>query len=359
MNIFEKFNQLSVTERAEIYKSCLYQGSLLSNAFLNTLADAGKGYYITYRSTNFNTIKDLSTYVNEPQVHCNWCNNENSYFELWDFQENFVVYFEYRSDPSFNSTPYIHYIDKVVSIEEIETYLSSKFTKFKKVTTPQIGLLNQNSDGSFRVVYHNLDSRRDLNLDDNYNEDLQDLDRTLIKTLISKKKSMTILHGIPGTGKTTYLRYLTSVLAGDLRFIYLPPNLANILGEPHFIGNLELFKNAVVIIEDAENVLLKRETRSQAVSNLLNISDGFLSDIFNIHFVFTFNADIAQIDKALLRKGRLTLKYEFKPLSDEKTKALCEKLGTSVDNNKTLAEIYNADVNIINETQKKRIGFRE
>mgnify|MGYP006892816854 FL=1 len=60
--------------------------------------------------------------------------------------------------------------------------------------------------------------------------------------------------------------------------------------------------------------------------------------------IATFNCDLASIDPALLRKGRLIANYEFNKLDIESAKTLSDKLGfgrDSVTEPMTLAEIYN------------------
>jgi len=118
------------------------------------------------------------------------------------------------------------------------------------------------------------------------------------------------------------------------------------------------------VIEDAENVLIKRDGHSsQAIANILNLTDGLLSDCVNIQIVATFNTPIQNIDEALLRKGRLIAKYEFTQLSKERTMLLSKKLGAEVPWNTssmpmgTLADIYNsADESFANKQTK--IGFK-
>ena len=98
-----------------------------------------------------------------------------------------------------------------------------------------------------------------------------------------------------------------------------------------------------------------------AIANILNMSDGLLSDIFNIKFICTFNADINKVDPALLRKGRCYANYEFKELSEDKVRKLNEKYKLDLSEIKamTLADIYNANTSdkySENKTHKK-IGF--
>ena len=120
--------------------------------------------------------------------------------------------------------------------------------------------------------------------------------------------------------------------------------------------------NSVFILEDCEQVLMDRGVNmfNGAISNILNMSDGLLSDIMNIKFICTFNADIKTIDQALLRKGRYYAKYEFKELSEDKVQHLNEKYNLGISDIKpmTLAEIYNADKTEYSEKKKSRkIGF--
>ena len=103
--------------------------------------------------------------------------------------------------------------------------------------------------------------------------------------------------------------------------------------DPAFIPFLMSNNDSILIIEDAEPALEKRGNggRSSAVSNVLNLTDGLLSDCLKISIVATFNTGIKNIDEALTRKGRLLMNYKFEKLSKEKSKKLLEKNGHSID----------------------------
>jgi hypothetical protein len=49
----------------------------------------------------------------------------------------------------------------------------------------------------------------------------------------------------------------------------------------------------------------------------------------NLQIICTFNTDLTNVDEALLRKGRLIAKYEFKALAEQKSQALSNDLGFS------------------------------
>ena len=88
------------------------------------------------------------------------------------------------------------------------------------------------------------------------------------------------------------------------------------------------------------------------------MSDGLLSDIFNIKFICTFNTAIDKIDKALLRKGRCKINYEFKELAAKKVEVLNKKHNLGIKNiqDMTLADIYNYTEDVT-EKKPKKIGF--
>jgi len=97
-----------------------------------------------------------------------------------------------------------------------------------------------------------------------------------------------------------------------------------------------------------------------SLANLLNLGDGLLSDALNIKIICTFNADVQQIDKAILRKGRLIARYEFKELDVEKVNLLFEKnkIAHTTKHPMTLADIYNfTDKDFSKQKNKKTVGF--
>ena len=181
----------------------------------------------------------------------------------------------------------------------------------------------------YHLVKSKIKEYTDFSIERDYNDDFVKEDEKIKKFIETKDKAgIVILHGEKGTGKTTYIRNLVSTHPEN-RFIFVGSDLVGQLGNPAFTGFLNQFDNHIVIIEDCENAIRDRKTNSysaSAVSTLLNLSDGLLADDLSIKFICTFNADIKDIDPALLRKGRLISKYEFKPLNVEKCNKLLEYL---------------------------------
>ena len=234
----------------------------------------------------------------------------------------------------------------------------------------------------------------DFNIVKQYNDDFNSANGMIKDFLEDEGKSgLLLLHGEKGTGKTTYIRHLISSYPNK-KFVFIPSNLITMLGDPSFGNFLLSLQNSVIILEDCEAVIRSRKSNSSAsaVSLLLNMGDGLMSDDLGIKFICTFNEEVTNIDTALMRKGRLACMYEFGKLKSDKVKVLLpevvnnkiedlknklnevtedddkkERINKKIDNlteilnynnfkDMTLADIYNVeDASFVQEI--KKIGF--
>lgn len=202
--------------------------------------------------------------------------------------------------------------------------------------------------------------RTKLDLELFYGEQFKAVDEVIRRRLSARKdKGIVLLHGLPGSGKTTYLRYLIGKIRK--RVLFISPSVAGELMNPEFIQLLTGNPDSVVVIEDAENVIMDRKhSPGSSVSNLLNISDGLLADFLNVQLICTFNNSLTLIDSALLRKGRLIAKHEFGRLSVVHSQRLSRSLGfdTVIDKPMTIAEIANQHERTVEGQRTETIGFR-
>jgi ATP-dependent 26S proteasome regulatory subunit len=172
------------------------------------------------------------------------------------------------------------------------------------------------------------------------------------------KKGLYLLYGDPGTGKTSFIKSVLSNI--NRQAIFITPSMAVHLASPEMIALLSNYPGSVLIIEDAEKILMKREAdNSEAVSTILNLSDGFTADFLNLNIICTFNTEINEIDPALLRKGRLKGMQEFKKLDEKAIYNLIKEFGFKLDTvqSMTLAELWNYS-GTIQTPEMKSLGFK-
>ena len=202
-----------------------------------------------------------------------------------------------------------------------------------------------------------------INLDTMYHEDFLPVHQHIKESLNHDGKGVVLLHGVAGSGKTNYIKWLTSQVPNK-KFIFVPTTMIGYLTNPEFMSLLVDNKNSVLVLEDCENYIAERSidnANTDVVSAILNIADGMLSDVLECQFICTFNSDISKIDPALLRKGRLIAEYKFKELSVEKSNAFLASIDKAITVNKphSLAELTNMDRVSYREKQaeKPKFGF--
>jgi len=245
---------------------------------------------------------------------------------------------------------------------KIDMDMLSNFQE-KKKETPKIGIIKTNKYGP-AVTW--IEHKTDLKFhDDNYNEDFSGFFSDLKTKLTDNKTGLYLFYGEAGTGKSSAIRHLISEM--DRPVVFIPPQMINCLSNPDFTDLvLNSLKGSILVIEDAEKALMKRENEdgfhnSELVSSLLNLTDGLYADLAHTSIIATYNCDRNLIDPALLRKGRLRSEYHFQKLSIDRSQKLMDDLkhDVKVTEPMTLADIFNYDKQYTNKkTEKKRaVGF--
>ena len=259
------------------------------------------------------------------------------------------------------------YAETAAQAEKITEDFSAKF-----------GIPEQESKGRFRLIRrdkYDTFACEDVALPDQtelesdtfrlfYPGDAEAWHLRFIESLKQKRCGLSILEGVPGTGKTTYLRYLIRELESSHHFYFLPPSGLSMLSNPDFIGfwskemQISNKKRFVMILEDAEAALMSRAGDNRdLVSALLNLTDGMLGDFLSIQIICTINCRSSEIDPALLRPGRLIAHRVFRKFSPAEMRALANHLGKKALNQDecTLAEIFSVGTN--DSPSSSRIGF--
>lgn len=181
-----------------------------------------------------------------------------------------------------------------------------------------------------------------------------------------------LLHGEPGTGKSTAL----STLAWQWRSwaeLNLIADPAVLLGEADYLMNVSLSRRPdtewkLVLLEDSGGMFsrdAKQHSGEDRLGRLLNSTDGLLGNASKALWVLTTNEPLESFHSALSRPGRMAAAVEFLPLSEAESKCWMEKhertdLAETLTGKHTLAELYALLNGNAVEMQSKAqpVGFR-
>ncbi|MGH7907285.1 MAG: DUF5925 domain-containing protein [Candidatus Binataceae bacterium] len=177
-------------------------------------------------------------------------------------------------------------------------------------------------------------------------------------------------HGEAGTGKTYALRSLAWEWRQWCRFEYvIDPEV--LFGRSEYLLNVLLADDdrnelgnqwRMLVLEDTGEMVSAdaKQQVGQALSRLLNVSEGILGQGMRVMILITTNEEIGRLNPAATRPGRCLSKIQFQKLPRDDGREWLRRHGSdsNIDAALTLAELYaRASGQAVREDSP--IGFRQ
>lgn len=146
------------------------------------------------------------------------------------------------------------------------------------------------------------------------------------KRFLNSNSSILLLIGPPGTGKTSFIKGLFSLVKENVIMSYDAETLAS----DEFFFDFLSSDSRFLILEDSDLLLESRENGNSNMVKLLNIADGILPR-GDKKIIFSTNLpSLKNVDQALLRPGRCFDALQFNKYSKEQAVNVAREIGMDI-----------------------------
>lgn len=171
-----------------------------------------------------------------------------------------------------------------------------------------------------------------------------------VQNFIQSSASILLLLGIPGSGKTRFIRYILSQMKiPDKRLDVSYTSFKQVIESTQLYKDFLFGDQQLLILEDVDYHLAARKDGNYAMYALLNASDGVISHRGTKIILSTNLSTTNTIDPALLRPGRcfdvlqfrqLTYAESLEFINAEEIRRIANSVVTIEERGHSLAELY-------------------
>ena len=266
----------------------------------------------------------------------------------------FLINVTLSDDSEYGGIYYMEiFIEQNKSMDDALNLIKDWFIMQDDIAKTDFGIATSDCMGALYTSWYDY-AVKNIDIDLNYNDDFP---YQKICNIIESndKPELMLFYGEPGTGKSSVIKHLIGKYK-DMHFVFIDGSLLANASTEKLIGYFIENDHTIFILEDCEKSLVSRNNEYNPVMPvLLNLTDGIIGDVLSIKIICTFNTELSKIDKALLRKGRLSLKYEFKKLKKDKVRKILKD--DTINEDMTLADLYNIKEENDFSKEHKKIGF--
>lgn len=153
----------------------------------------------------------------------------------------------------------------------------------------------------------------------NFKRELNDI----YEKISESSSPVSFLIGPPGMAKSTFIR---GYLANTGTSSAITCTREEVLAKADIFGFVKSVKAEVLIIEDCDALLMRREHGNRVLPSFLNKLDGISGKAKIKIFITTNVSEMRDIDPALTRPGRCFATFYFAKLTSQQARAVCEKM---------------------------------